>query len=284
MKQPTIKKMISTKKIIRVFPKRTSFTPLDDDCFFDSPGAIIPEHDEIHVCAVFTWGIARAVELRDEWQEWTNKPVLLGGPALGDCGGDFVPGLYVKQGVTFTSRGCPNNCSFCFVPQREGKLREIPIQPGHIMQANNFLAESKPHRREAYDMLRQQRHIEFRGGLETTRLTDWDIEEMRNLHIYELWLACDTKGALPNFKKACERLKKAGFKQNKIRCYVLIGDDMQENLTRLIQVYEAGALPFAQLVQPAERIEYSQEWKQFARTWSRPAATRTFMKEYLLKR
>jgi hypothetical protein len=272
------------KRIIRVFPKKSSFTPIDDLCFFDEPGAIIPEHDEIHVCAVFTWDKERALELQESWQEMTNKPVLVGGPAFDDpCTSEFIPGLYVAPGITFCSRGCPLECPWCFVPKREGRLRETEVKAGNIIQDNNFLGCSLGHRRKVYDMLKTQRKIDFKGGLKTTWLTDWDIEEMRGLHIHELWLACDTKGALNDLKTACERLKRAGFSQNKIRCYVLVGDSMEENQQRLIEVYEAGALPFAQLFQPEDRIKYDQEWERFARTWSRPAITRTFMKEWRMK-
>ena len=267
-------------RIIRVFPCRTSYTPNDEYCFFDVPGLFIPLHDEVHIVTVFTWDIPKALELQKDWQAFTDKPVKIGGPAFDDpCQGEFVPGQYVAQGVTFTSRGCNNNCPWCFVPKREGKLREIKIHPGNIIQDNNFLQCSKEHRRKAYDMLKTQRQICFKGGLETSLLTDWDIEEMRGLRIKELWLACDTKNSIKNLKKACERLQGAGFSQNKIRCYTLIGDDITENENRVISVYEAGALPFAQLFQPIEGKVYPKEWRQFQRLWQRPAAMRSFMKK-----
>lgn len=266
-------------KIIRVFPSRTSYTPNDEYCFFDVPGMFIPEHDEVHVVTVFTWDIPRAQRLQQDWQAITDKPVKIGGPAFNDpCTAEFVPGLYVAQGITFTSRGCPNNCAFCLVPKREGKLREIEIHPGNIIQDNNFLACSISHRRKVYDMLKKQRRIDFKGGLEAARITDWDIDEMRGLSIHELWLACDSKGSIATFKKACERLQKAGFNQNKIRCYTLIGDDREENENRVKEVYNAGALPFAQLFQPIEGKTYPKEWRQFQRTWQRPAAMRAHMK------
>ncbi|MBP2638876.1 MAG: hypothetical protein H6Q72_4783 [Firmicutes bacterium] len=267
---------------IRVFPRRTEMTPVDDMAFYDVPGLFIPPHDEVHICCVFTWDKARAEYLQRNWEGVTDKPVLIGGPAYGNSGGDFTPGLYVKPGVTFTSRGCPNKCGFCFVPKREGDLRELEIQPGNIINDNNFLACSKEHRRKVYDMLKTQKTICFKGGLEAARLTDWDIEEMRGLRIKELWLACDTKERIDVLKKACEKLYSAGYNQNKIRCYVLIGDDMTENENRLRQVYEAGVLPFAQLYQPEIPIIYSREWKQFARTWSRPAAYKAHMKTLLV--
>jgi hypothetical protein len=267
-------------KTIRIFPNRNSYTPNDDYCFFDVPGLFIPEHDEVRVCCVFTWDIKRCEYLKSEWEVKTDKPVLIGGPAYGDAGGDFIPGMYVGKGITFTSRGCPNNCSFCFVPKREGPLRELPIVQGNIIQDNNFLACSKNHRQKIYDMLKTQHRIEFKGGLEAAKLTDWDIEQMRGLRIKELWLACDTKNKLEVVNKACEKLTKAGFNQNKIRCYALIGDNMVENESRLRRIFIAGAMPFAQLYQPAglEKKKYNKEWERFQRTWQRPAATKAHMK------
>ncbi|CQR74144.1 hypothetical protein [Sporomusa ovata] len=267
-------------KVIRVFPHRNSFTPTDDMAFFEEPGLFIPDHDAVHVCCVFTWDIERCKKLQFQWQGRTDKSVLLDGPAFGNSGGEFIPGMYIRPGVTFTSRGCPNNCGFCFVPKREGKLRELSIQPGNIMNANNFLAESKSHRREAYDMLKKQKAIEFKGGLEAARLTDWDIEEMRGIKIRKLFFAADHDGAIPAIRKAAARLLAAGYKRDHLHCYVLIGDDMQKNEVRLLSVCEAGMMPFAQLYQPVERIEYSQEWKRFARLWSRPAF---YMAKYNLR-
>jgi radical SAM superfamily enzyme YgiQ (UPF0313 family) len=140
--------------IIRVFPRRTEMTPTDDYAFYDNPGLFIPDHKEVHACCVFTWDKQQAEELQYQWQGVTDNRVLIGGPAMDDPGGDFVPGMYVKQGVTITSRGCPNKCSFCHVPRREGTLREVNITPGNIVQDNNLLACSVEHRRKVYDMLR----------------------------------------------------------------------------------------------------------------------------------
>lgn len=275
--------------IIRVFPQITNFTPKDEMAYSDCPsfkrGGYIPEHKAVHVCCVFTWDKPVAERLCYDWQQMTDKPVKLGGPAYDDPGGDYEPGLYVRHGITFTSRGCPNNCPFCFVPKREGKIRELEIKLGNEIQDNNFLACSKEHRRKVYDMLRTQKQIRFVGGLEAIRLTDWDIEELTKLRIKELWLACDSDGHIKTTTKAINRLVKAGFvdkkgnpARDKIRCYALIGDDMAKNEARLRTLYNTGSRPFAQLYQPENRIEYSSDWKKFATTWSRPAAIEAHMK------
>lgn len=265
-----------SKRVIRVFAKKTKMTPQDEYVFFEPPGLFVPDHDEVHISCTFTWDKPKAEQLYEAW--YGKCPVKLGGPAYDDPGETFTAGIYIKRGITFTSRGCPNNCKFCHVPRREGKIRELPVTPGNIIQDNNLLACSKYHREKVYQMLRQQSNIEMRGGLEVARLTDWDIEQMRSVRINAVWIACDTKRATNKAVKAISRLQNAGFNQNNIRCYVLIGDDMAENENRLKTIYKAGALPFAQLYQPEVKVEYNKEWQDFARIWSRPALMRRYMR------
>ena len=264
-------------KIIRVFPQRTSYTPDDDMVFIgDPPGLIIPPHDEIHVSCTFSWDIDRCEILRFQWEAHTDKPVKVGGPAFGGSPCDtYTPGQYVKKGIVFTSRGCKNSCWHCIVPDNEGELLELPICEGNIIQDNNFLQCSREHKDRVFEMLKTQKRIQFKGGLQSDLIDNHFMDNIRNLSIDELWLACDTDSALPAFQRATEKLKKAGYTREHIHCYALIGDDMDANERRLQEIYRAGAMPFAQLYQPCigGRFLYSKQWKRFQRQWCRPAAT-----------
>ena len=274
---------MAEKRILRVFPKRTSYTP--DDPFVRIGSPLLTdadlEVDEVHVSISFTWDQDYGEGLREEWEEFLNKPCLIGGPAYHSPAMDFQPGLYVKKGIIFTSRGCNNNCPWCGVRQMEGKLRELPICEGNIIQDNNFLQCSRSHKDKVFDMLRTQHGICFRGGLEPRLIDDHFISNIQSLRIKELWLACDTDAALPQFKIACEKLRNAGFPRWKIRCYSLIGHDMEREELRNRELYNIGAIPFSQLEMDFTRTkkEYSREWKAFQRTWQRPAAIAAHMKE-----
>lgn len=196
--------------------------------------------------------------------------------------------MYIKSNIIFTTRGCNNNCPWCIVPKNEGKLKELPICQGNIIQDNNFLQANEVHKEKVFDMLRTQKGICFKGGLEANLIDDHFINNITGLRISELWLACDTDDALPKFKEAAAKLVKAGFNREKIRCYALIGDDMDKNEARLREIYNAGAMPFAQLYQPLElsssekiqgykKRQYTGDWNKFTRIWQRPAATRAHM-------
>lgn len=269
--------------VIRVFIRRTSYTPEDKYVFVGLPpmGAFIPEHSAVHISCTFTWDMDAAEELAYQWEGVTDKPVKLGGPAFGSPAVDFTPGLYIKSNIVFTTRGCNNGCPWCGVPKLEGELRELPIYPGNVIQDNNFLQASRSHKDKVFEMLKTQRRICFRGGLQASLVDDHFVDAVRGLRISELWLACDTDGAVPGFKRACEKLVRAGFNREKIKCYCLIGDDMNANEARLQEVYHAGAMPFAQLYRDFSRqkTEYSEEWKRFARQWQRPAAIRAHMEK-----
>ena len=262
--------------IIRVFARRTSYTPDDDMAFFGMPPGpwLMPEHEEVHVSCTFTWDKAYAEELAFQWEGRTNKPVKLGGPAFGSPVDTLTPGMYVKKNIVFTTRGCNNQCPHCLVPKTEGRLRELPIHPGNIIQDNNFLQASKSHKDKVFDMLRVQKGVCFKGGLQADLIDNHFIGNITSLRIKELWLACDDDDALQSFKEAAEKLARAGFNRNKIYCYALIGDDMRKNEARLQEIYHAGAMPFAMLYRDFgnKKTAYEGDWERFARQWQRPAA------------
>ena len=269
------------KKILRIFPRRTSYTPDDDMVIINEPpGLFVPEHDEVHISCTFSWDMERSEWLKYQWESYTDKPVLIGGPAYGSPSNDFIPGLYVKQGVVFTSRGCNNNCSWCCVPKQEGKLIELPIMPGNIIQDNNFLQCSREHKNKVFDMLRTQKKVMFMGGLECRLIDDHFIDNIKSLNIYRLWLACDTDSALPATLKAIELLTKAGYTREHIHCYVLsMGENMDKDEIRLRAIYDAGAYPFAMLYRGKDNKSlgrgYShKDWRRFICMWSRPAKMR----------
>ncbi len=263
-------------KIARVFPTKTSMSPIDKDAYFDIPGMFTPKYDEVHISVTFTWDMARALYLERQWRR--QGIVKMGGVAINkESKKPMIKGMYLKEGVTITSRGCPNDCSFCLVNNKLIELKEFP--EGNIIQDNNILACSDKHRKKVWAMLRKQRNIEFKGGLEALRVTSKIVEDLRSLSIKTLWLACDNYNALKPLSKAVEKLKKVGFTHSHLYCYCIIGKDIEEEKIRLNKIWKIGCMPFAQLYRdPFNKINYSQEWKQLQRLWSRPAIIRSRMK------
>jgi hypothetical protein len=256
-------------------------TPDDDMAFVGAPPPNAPD-GVAHISCCFSWDIPEAERLASLWSQ--RGPVEIGGPALSSPAAEFVAGRYVKRGISISSRGCPNQCQWCHVPEREGALRELAICPGNVIQDNNVLAFSKPHFRRLCGMLARQTGVRFLGGLEARRLRSWHAEQLERIparHIREMWFAADTAGALPALRRARDLLRDrfsylADNGRRKFRAYVLIGwqgETLEAARRRLENVWDAGFLPFAQLYKDKDgQPDYGREWRALAREWSRPAA------------
>ncbi len=264
-------------RIARVFPTKTTMSPTDKDAYFGMPDLFTPQYDEVHISVTFTWDKPKVDQLKYEWEKFGK--VKVGGCAYGDRGGNFT-GLYTRQGVTITSRGCPNNCSFCFVPKREGKIRELPIVAGNIIQDNNLTACSRSHIDKVFEMLKTKKGVVLQGGVESARVDDYFVEKLRSISLKEVWLAYDYDNADKPLRAAVNHLSKY-FKRDKIRCYVLIGykdDTIEKAEIRLRKAWEIGTLPFAMLYRDEQNSPHTKEWKRFQREWTRPAIIKTKLK------
>lgn len=280
------KDLVNRNEIIRVFPRKTRATPDDKFVTFGPPGLFVPEAEEVHISVTFTNDIEKAEMLADAWHKMNPYPVRFGGPALNDPGAEFIPGLYLKTGYTITSRGCPNNCWFCFVPKREGDLKELKIKDGFNVLDNNLLACSEKHIRSVFSMLKRQKEkAQFTGGLDARLLQDWHIDLLSDLKPAQMFFAYDDDSDFIPLSIAANKLKEAGFNRQSMRCYVLIGspkDTINKAEKRLEKTIELGFFPMAMLYQ-GKKENKLKEWKQLQRLWARPAIIYSKLKTCMKK-
>ena len=262
-------------KIARVFPRRTKATPVDPLAFVGPPDLFKPEVDRVWISVSFSWDLPEAERLAEAWEK--VAPTSIGGPAFRQPGGLFVPGRYLRPGYVITSRGCPNRCWFCSVPQREGSVRELPITDGHNVLDDNLLACSASHIQSVFAMLAEQRRrVEFTGGLEAARLKDWHVDLLAFLKPRpNVFFAYDDADDLEPLRVAAGKMLAAGFTaaSHRLRCYVLIGypgDEFWMAEQRLQATIDLGITPMAMLWKDATGTSTS-EWRYFQRQWARPA-------------
>jgi hypothetical protein len=276
-------------KIARVFPRKTNATPLDEYTFFDAPGLFLPPIDEVRISIAFTYDLEKAHELAEQWRH--VAPVAIGGPAMDEPGGEFIPGRYIKEGYVITSRGCPNRChvngvQFCRVPIREcGKIRELEIKEGNNILDDNLLACSENHIRQVFAMLKRQKYGRpmFTGGMEAARLKDWHVELLRGLRPKEIFFAYDTPDDYEPLIEAGKKLLRVGFTVSSqgMRAYVLVGypnDTFEAAEARLMQAIKAGFLPMAMLYRD-QKGKRDMQWARFQQFWARPATVNLKLKE-----
>jgi hypothetical protein len=261
------------------FQGKRSPTPTGKDCYTDVPGLFTPKYDEIHVSVTFSWDIQRAKYLARAFDGYGE--VKIGGPAVGMRGEEFFPGMYIKDGYTITSRGCPNKCWFCEVWKREGNIRTLEIKPGWNILDDNLLAAPDDHVRKVFAMLRaQKKPAEFTGGLEAKLLKAWHVEEIKTIRLNQLFCAYDTPDDLGPLREAGKLFKFYGIKPYKCRAYVLCGypkDSFDEAEKRMWETVNAGFYPFA-MAWRNRTGGVDPKWRRFQKTWCRMPIIKTKMK------
>lgn len=272
--------------ILRVFPHRTQATPRDKyvrlnyrDLFDGDP---LPEIKEVHISVTFTWDIPEGERLCSEYSAIYRVPVKVGGPAFGDPGGEFEPGRYLAPGNVITSRGCPNKCEKCFVPEREGALRELAIGDGWKVHDNNLLACSESHVRAVFDMLsRQKEKPLFVGGLEARRITLEIALALREIRTNRLFVAYDRRSQLKAVIEAGRVLQEVGFTRlHHNHCYILSGfpgDSTEAATRRCREAWEAGFLPYVMLYRDKAGKTPAREWQDWKRKLRKPQTARAAM-------
>lgn len=274
-------------RIIRVFPTKTAATPDDDMVRINTGPGFFDEADEVHISALFSWDLEKAERLEKEWRHVAQ--VKIGGPATGEKGFDFTPGLYVKNGYVLTSRGCPNRCWFCSVWKREGyEIRELPITEGYNLLDDNILACSDSHINAVFEMLKRGKKeygkpVEFTGGLEAARLELWHVGKLKELKPKQMFFAYDTPDDLEPLIRAGKILMEAGWTRasHTLRAYVLCGypgDTFDKALKRMRETFSAGFLPMAMLYR--DKVgQRSFDWMKWQRQFARPAISATLLQE-----
>ena len=265
--------------IARVFPSKTTMTPTDIFAFVGGPPGQLPGLEKILVSVVFSWDIPEAERLAKIWgYTHPDTPVEIGGPALGDRGGGFIPGLFLRAGCVITSRGCPNSCWFCDVPKREGGIRELSVAEGWNVLDSNLLACSAGHQERVFQMLsRQMQRPIFSGGLEAKRITPAIARRLREIKTDRLYCAYDTPDDLEPLREAGKILQAAGFsKKHHLCAYVLMRfpkDTQVKAEKRIRDCWDAGFFPYAMPWRDPRR----EDWAAFARKWTRPAIARRYL-------
>ena len=260
-------------RIARVFPRRTTVTPSDSLAFCGPPPLGGIDVDEVHVSVTFTYDCDRASWLADQWKP--IAPVRMGGPALGQPGGEFVPGRYMKPGYVITSRGCPNTCWFCDVWRRRPEILELPICNGSFLQDDNILACSEQHIRAVFRMLAYQpRRATFCGGLEAARLQPWHVDLLLQLRPNRIFFAYDDPLGWEPLRAAADLLWSRGFppRSRPFTCYILSGypgDTLLEAEARCVAVFKLGFLPMAMVYRDKTGIR-TPEWTSWGWRWSWP--------------
>ncbi len=155
----------------------------------------------------------------------------------------------------FLTRGCPNKCSWCIVPSKEGDIQPyadieefLQGRKEAVLMDNNVLAHEHG-LKQIEKIIRLGIKIDFNQGLDARIIAkDKGIAELLSKVKWSKYLrmACDTKSQIPYIEKAVNNLKAYGFKTYKLFFYVLV-KDIPDALERIEYLKTIGGVhPFAQ--------------------------------------
>lgn len=183
-----------------------------------------------------------------------------------------------KIAYGFLTRGCINNCSWCIVPTKEGKIKPnadieefLSNKKQAILLDNNVLAST--HGLEQIEkIIRLGIRVDFNQGLDVRlAFNDKYILDLlaKVKWIRQIRFACDTQSQLEPIIRTTEELNRRGIKPYRIFVYTLI-KDTNDALIRLNKLKEIGVTPFAQPYRDVEnKITPSIEQKKIARWCNR---------------
>lgn len=262
------------------------------EIFDGDPGIMAYGFDLVCLSVIFTWHAPIAREIA--WRVQGNSDVWCGGPGIfrldkwwkKETGLDSFKGLDPrldamrgKYKMTFASRGCPVNCSFCIVPQLEGIKFSLDwdFVPAPILCDNNLSALP----------VEYQDHIIQRYKETGTKLTDANSGfEPRyfNEGTRERWAPILRGPWRFAFDEILEEEYVRSmmtllhdYPRQKKRVYVLINNEpLEVCYERLLKVVEWGGEPYCQTMLPLNYlggpIKMHHDWtEQKARDFCRYA-------------
>lgn len=194
--------------------------------------------------------------------------------------------------IGFITRGCPNNCAWCLVPEKEGEIRpyreweQLIRQDTNklVLMDNNILA-SPYGIKQLESLVGTGIKIDLNQGMDIRLVTEDIVKIFKGLRwIRYIRFSCDTKSQLPYFKMVIKWFEKYQIGISKVFVYVLVQKDLDNadyrvqtlnKLNKNINVYaqaerneKKGIVPNKTQLEFAQRYVYGrlykrENWKQY---------------------
>lgn len=189
----------------------------------------------------------------------------------------LYPTVDSRTSYGFLTRGCPNRCRWCVVPQKEGGIRpymdvdDITLhgeRPYAVLMDNNVLACD--YGLSQLEKIAERRyHVDFNQGLDA-RLVTLDVARLlaRVKWIKRIRFGCDTTAQIVECERAIQLVRQAGYKGEFFLYCILI--DFAESYHRLnywrkYKYVLPHAQPYRDLNNPHQRIP---QWQKDMAHWA----------------
>lgn len=193
--------------------------------------------------------------------------------------------------IGYLTRGCPNRCRWCVVPQKEGQIRPYRTWQDVVRQDtdklvlmdNNILA-CEHGIRQLESLTGSGYRIDLNQGMDARLVDDRIAEILSRLQwIRFIRFSCDQKSQIEPVQKTIELLGQRGIRPYRIFIYLLVTEDLEDASYRVetlknykgINLYaqaerneRLGVMPGKMQLEFAQRYIYGgryrlETWKQY---------------------
>jgi len=253
-----------------------------DDVYFErsiTKGMFEPDYDIVYGSAIFDYSVKKVKQFKDNFpsaivggtwskNEWKDKEPMKVEDIIG-CGEyeyenyDYTIYPEFKHSIGFTQRGCRLKCSFCVVPQKEGKntvvnkisdiWREGTEKKIHLLD-NDFFGQAQ-WRERANEIIDGGFKVSFNQGINVRLIHKEGAEalvkmkymddQFKTKRIYTAW---DNRRDEGIFTKGINIMLDAGVKPKHIMVYMLCGywktETFDDIYYRYQKMMDIGLMPY----------------------------------------
>lgn len=146
--------------------------------------------------------------------------------------------------IGYITRGCPNNCRWCIVPKKEGKIHQYrdwhdlvrPDSDKLVLMDNNILACDYGIS-QLKSLIDSGYKIDFNQGMDARLVTDEIAQILSKIKwIRYLRFSCDSIPQIAAIHKTAELLGKYGVKPYHMLIYLLVTSDLANAEYRVEQI------------------------------------------------
>lgn len=143
--------------------------------------------------------------------------------------------------IGYITRGCPNNCRWCIVPKKEGKIRPyrnwqdiVRSDTDKLVLMDNNILASEHGVKQLESLIGSGYRIDLNQGMDA-RLVDERIARILSgiQWIRFIRFSCDQKSQIEPIKRTIELLGRYGVKPYRIFIYLLVTKDIKDAAERV---------------------------------------------------